>query len=41
MHDMKFLKFQNLQVNLKGRTDGNPLTKIPGWDFHLEIISTW
>ena len=29
-----------MQVNLKGRADGNPLTKVAGWDFRLEICIT-
>ena len=28
------------KVNLKDRADGNPLTKITGWDFRLEICIT-
>ena len=30
MRDTKFKKSQNLKINLKGRADGNPLTKIAG-----------
>ena len=40
LHDMKISKFRNFQVNLKGRTDGNRLTKIACWDFCLQIWIT-
>ena len=33
-------KSRNLQVKLKGRADGNPLIKIAGWDFRMEIYIT-